>query len=161
MSRSRRVSATTSEPKPGALVPAGFGRSIAAISGWALRDAAASGLDFAMGGLLAAGLLWLGRIGARSNRIAGRDATLTVGGARVRRDVDIIRFSRFVLSGEGRPEGADGTPAAPQRIALVAVEAGDARSVLRASSGSASSAATSSAMSGRLAVRMRRRSIMA
>src|SRR5689334_8828654 len=77
MSRSRSVSATTSEPKPGALVPAGFGRSIAAISGWALRDAAASGLDFAMGGQLA---LWAfvgwGTDRARSNRIAGRDATL-------------------------------------------------------------------------------------
>src|SRR5215470_1342519 len=52
MSRSRSVSATTSLPKPGALVPAGLGRSIAAISGCAeLRAAAAaSALDFAMDG---------------------------------------------------------------------------------------------------------------
>src|SRR3981189_1251584 len=50
MSRSRRVSATTSLPKPGALEPAWLGRSIAAISGWAeLPGPAASRLDFAMG----------------------------------------------------------------------------------------------------------------
>src|SRR5712672_1954979 len=51
MSRSRRVSATTSLPKPGALEPAWLGRSIAAISGWAElpAPAAASRLDFAMG----------------------------------------------------------------------------------------------------------------
>src|SRR5712672_4427158 len=50
MSRSRRVSATTSLPKPGALEPAWLGRSIAAISGWAeLPAPAASRLDFAMG----------------------------------------------------------------------------------------------------------------
>src|SRR3984893_18863339 len=51
MSRSRRVSATTSLPKPGALEPAWLGRSIAAISGWAELPAPAdaSRLDFAMG----------------------------------------------------------------------------------------------------------------
>src|ERR1700704_3163170 len=51
MSRSRRVSATTSLPKPGALEPAWLGRSIAAISGWAElpAPAVASRLDFAMG----------------------------------------------------------------------------------------------------------------
>src|SRR5215471_1077907 len=85
MSRSRRVSATTSEPKPGALVPAGFGRSIAAISGWALRDAAASGLDFAMGGQLALGAFvgWVvrdARLGAALLTRSRRDPTGSRGG---------------------------------------------------------------------------------
>src|SRR5262249_14191924 len=90
MSRSRSVSATTSEPKPGALVPAGLGRSIAAISGCALRAvAAASGLDFAMG---VNSFAW-GMVVVRSNRIAGRDATGTVGGAGDGLRVDIAGVS--------------------------------------------------------------------
>src|SRR4029077_11925577 len=99
MSRSRRVSATTSEPKPGALVPAGFGRSSAAISGWALRDAAASGLDFAMGGLLSLGR---GRfvVGDRSRRdpIGSRGETqhLPLVVPRPGRPLISLRFRRWV-----------------------------------------------------------------
>src|SRR5712671_823222 len=73
MSRSRRVSATTSLPKPGALEPAWLGRSIAAISGWAElpAPAAASRLDFAMGHYSLAV-----ENAGRSNPITASDATL-------------------------------------------------------------------------------------
>src|SRR3977135_4362411 len=76
MSGSRRVSATTSLPKPGALEPAWLGRSIAAISGWAElpAPAAASRLDFAMGHYSLA----VGKNPGRSNPITASDATLGV-----------------------------------------------------------------------------------
>src|SRR5262249_3583528 len=100
--RSRRVSATTSEPKPGALVPAGFGRSIAAISGCAVRPAA-SGLDFAMGGSLSRAYV-LGLVGAWENsrpiqyeegagRNCWRSATGGCGPS------EFVELSSFVLSG--------------------------------------------------------------
>src|SRR5215471_7419705 len=99
MSRSRRVSATTSEPKPGALVPAGFGRSIAAISGCAVRPAA-SGLDFAMGGSLSRAYV-LGLVGCLENSRpiqyeegAGRNCRRGATGTGSR--ADFVEVSSFV-----------------------------------------------------------------
>src|ERR1700733_5062797 len=84
MSRSRRVSATTSLPKPAVLVPEGIGRSIAAVSR-SVRGLRAWGGD--VPSRIDIGLAFRAGDAARSNPIGGRNATglADPGGAGARR----------------------------------------------------------------------------
>src|ERR1700722_9284009 len=106
MSRSRSVSATTSELKPGALVPAGVGRSSAAISGFAAVVRAACGVFAMVRFVLLGGLVAGDPIRSRAPTQQGGAGGARLWRAEIVADFDLGSFCHFADSAAeraGRP----------------------------------------------------------